>query len=494
MEIYDEKFDVCPHCGYVEGAFQEIEYALHPGTVINERYILGTVIGAGGFGITYVAWDTVLQIKIAVKEYFPLSFVGRTRGTSQISVYRQENMEQYIAGLERFLDEARRVAKFSAEPDIVHIYDFLQANNTAYIVMEYIEGETLKDYLKQKGTIPVDEAVRITRDVAKALEKVHAVGMIHRDISPDNILILKNGRVKLIDFGAARFYASQNKKQLSMILKPSFAPPEQYTAASEQDARTDIYALGAVLYNLLTGQRPKDAAGRLYEDDLIPPRIINPNIPIWLESVILRCLQLDAEQRFENVRRLIVALGNRHVESKPPRQSSMSSGAETDFTKLLIGIAIAVIALMIGATIFVVTKVIPNNNQTAIVTENSLQETTSTQTNDIEKEENDYETEQPTTFTSGGNSDYIIFNSGARYLDESDLYGLSAEELRLARNEIYARHGRLFEDEALQAYFDMQDWYHGTIEPSDFSQSMLNDYEIHNVELISNYESEMGYK
>lgn len=172
----------------------------------------------------------------------------------------------------------------------------------------------------------------------------------------------------------------------------------------------------------------------------------------------------------------------------------MSSGAETDHTKLLIGIAIVVIVLMIGATIFVVTKVIPNNNQTALATESSLQETSSTQTNVIEKEEHYYETEEPTTFTSGGNSDYIIFNSGARYLDESDLYSLSPDELRLARNEIYARHGRLFEDEALQSYFDMQDWYHGTIEPSDFSQSMLNDYEIHNVELISNYESEMGYK
>ena len=184
MEIYDEQYDICPYCGYKRGTPAKIKYHLQPGTVIADRYIIGTVIGYGGFGVTYVAWDSQLSIKIAVKEFYPNGLVSRAPETTEvIELSRDENMD-YHNGLMKFLDEAKTLAKFNKEKNIVHVYDYLRENNTAYIIMEYIDGQTLEKYLKnfEDEITPVDEAISIVKDIAAALSIIHKEGIIHRDI------------------------------------------------------------------------------------------------------------------------------------------------------------------------------------------------------------------------------------------------------------------------------------------------------------------------
>lgn len=313
MSVYEKEYNVCPHCGYVHNTKPAMDKFLLPGAVLNDRYIIGTVIGSGGFGITYVAWDKLLQKKIAIKEYFPATIAGRTGESSFVNVFGDEEGRQYRAGLTRFLDEARRIAKFNEAENIVHVYDFLESNNTAYMVMEFIPGKTLKTIILEKEKFSIDEAVKIVSKVASILEKVHEFGIIHRDISPDNIMLLENGDVKLLDFGAARFFAERENKQLSIILKPSYSPPEQYVRENKQDKRTDVYALGAVLYHMITGQKPNESAARLLGEELKNPNSVDSTIPAWLDACVMKAMSLSAEDRFKDMTEFNDALSNKET-------------------------------------------------------------------------------------------------------------------------------------------------------------------------------------
>jgi serine/threonine protein kinase len=289
-------FDVCPYCGWVEGTPPKEAYHLHPRTLLNNRYVIGTVLGYGGFGVTYKAWDMELGIKVAVKEYYPSGLVNRVPGEAEVVIYSGEKSKQYGYGLKRFLDEARQMAKFSTHMNIVNIYNFFEQNNTAYIVMEYLEGISLKQFLQQSGGIlDVDTALQIILPVADALEEIHSKGTIHRDVSPDNIFITAENKVKLIDFGAARLSAGDKEETLSVILKPGFAPPEQYRSKSKQGAFTDIYALGATLYRLVTGVLPEESVDRLFDDSLKRPSELGIKIPDNIERAIMKALSLKEE-------------------------------------------------------------------------------------------------------------------------------------------------------------------------------------------------------
>lgn len=272
MEIYQDEFDVCPFCGYVENTVSEIPYALPASTVIADRYIIGTVIGAGGFGITYVAWDTKLEIKIAIKEYFPTGLVNRVPETLPINLTGMNNEPAYRKGMQGFIAEAKALAKFNESSGVVNVFDCIEANGTAYIIMEYIEGQTLKEYIsvrehdgevaKNSETVStrklsMEESLQIVQALLHTLKLIHGEGIIHRDLSPDNIMIIKDGTIKLIDFGAARFFAADTTRSVSVVLKAGYAPVEQYSRSSRQDQRTDLYAVGVILYQLLTGKLPQ---------------------------------------------------------------------------------------------------------------------------------------------------------------------------------------------------------------------------------------------
>ena len=229
MSTYEAIDEMCPFCGYIEGTPAKEAYHIKPGSLLHDRYTVGRAIGFGGFGITYIAWDNKLMQKVAIKEYMPSEYATRVPGNLTVTIYDGERYTEFMTGLQKFLDEAQRLAKFQNVPGIVRILDCFSENLTAYIVMEYLDGMTLKQYLAEHGgKLPYEEAVEFILPVLAALQAVHKEGIIHRDISPDNIFITEDGKVKLLDFGAARYASTGYSKSLSVILKPGYAPAEQY--------------------------------------------------------------------------------------------------------------------------------------------------------------------------------------------------------------------------------------------------------------------------
>src|SRR5699024_7495705 len=195
-------------------------------------------IGFAGFDVKYIAWHTTLKIRVAIKEYPQSEFATRAVGQTQVTIFSGNKTEQFHDGMLKFLDEAQRLMKFQNEQGIVHIYDSFEENNTAYIVMEYLDGETLTAYLERNGEIPVGEALAMITPIFTSLEHVHAVGIIHRDTAPDNIMITKDGQVKLIDFGAARYATTSHSRSLTVIIKAGYSPEEQYRSQGKQGTHT----------------------------------------------------------------------------------------------------------------------------------------------------------------------------------------------------------------------------------------------------------------
>jgi serine/threonine protein kinase len=281
------------------------------GTELNNRYKIEEVLGHGGFGITYSALDKILNVKVAIKEYLPRQLATRAEGQTKVSIFTGESRKHYQYGLKKFLEEAQSIAQFSHHANIVSARDYFETNNTAYMVMEYIEGVTLKEYLEQKGSrIPFEEAKAIMMPVMDALREVHSVGLLHRDISPDNIYITTTGQVKVLDFGAARYYAGEQSKSLSVILKPGYAPEEQYRSSGKQGTWTDVYATGATIYRVITGKTPPEALDRKEEDTLEPPSRLGISIPADAERALLKALAISAAQRFQTMGEFQEALNN----------------------------------------------------------------------------------------------------------------------------------------------------------------------------------------
>lgn len=340
MKIYEEQYNICPHCGFIKGTPPKEAYHLSPGANLTERYMIGTVLGFGGFGITYRAWDNILEKMVAVKEFYPNGIVNRIPGQSEVIIYTGERANEFQKGKERFLAEARNMAKFSTHPNIVNVYDFFEANNTAYIVMEYLDGISYKQYIASNGgKVDPQVAVEVTLSVLDALKEIHKSKIIHRDISPDNIFICREGNIKVIDFGAARFSTGEEEKTLSIILKPGYAPPEQYRSKSRQGPWTDIYALGAVLYRALTGIMPDESVNRMVSDNLKSPQEIDPAIPEYLSNAVMRAMALNQELRFQNVNQFRMVLQN--------KEKVLDVATELKKRKKFRGVGVAIISAVI---------------------------------------------------------------------------------------------------------------------------------------------------
>ena len=298
MQTYTAYDTVCPFCGYIEGTPAKEAYHIKPGSLLHDRYTVGRAIGFGGFGITYIAWDNKLMQKVAIKEYMPSEYATRVPGNLTVTIYDGERYTEFMTGLQKFLDEAQRLAKFQNVPGIVRILDCFSENLTAYIVMEYLDGMTLKQYLAEHGgKLPYEEAVEFILPVLAALQAVHKEGIIHRDISPDNIFITEDGEVKLLDFGAARYASTGYSKSLSVILKPGYAPAEQYLSHGEQGPWSDVYATAATLYRMITGVVPEEALERKEKDTLKPPSALGAKLPKNAEKAILNALNVRVENR-----------------------------------------------------------------------------------------------------------------------------------------------------------------------------------------------------
>ncbi len=276
---------------------------LPPDTILNGKYMIKRVIGEGGFGITYEGAELNLGLKVAIKEYYPSGVV--TRGNSQVIAHVGSGAEFYERGKKKFLDEARILAKFQFLPGIVGVRDFFMENNTAYIVMEYLDGMTLRRYVDQAGgRLPVNRVLELMRPVIASLSQIHKAGLIHRDISPDNIMLTGAGMVKLLDFGAARETTPSGEKSLSVLLKPGYAPEEQYRSQGVQGPWTDVYALSATIYRCITGEIPPEPMERMRWDQLKPPSALGAGTTAGQDAALMKGLALYSENRYQTVEAL----------------------------------------------------------------------------------------------------------------------------------------------------------------------------------------------
>ena len=318
-----ENSPICEHCGFDEQS-QNQPHQLPVGTLLQNQYLVGRVLGQGGFGITYIGWDQHLSIPVAIKEYYPGGVVQRnTRWSTNVMCSTGEAPEVFEKHKNRFLKEARTLAQLSGIGEIVQIKSFFPENDTAYIVMEYVEGITLKEFLKKLGRpMTEEEALNIMEPVLKALQKVHDNGLIHRDISPDNIMLPRSGGVKLIDFGTVRYMDDSGKsKSTEAVLKPGFAPMEQYNSRGNLGSWTDVYAICATFHYLLTGKVPEDVHDRLEEENLTMLRS-QPSISRTLIDTLEKGMKIRASVRIQTICELGKLLySNTNVPAATPPQA-----------------------------------------------------------------------------------------------------------------------------------------------------------------------------
>jgi len=352
-------------------------YQLKPGTVLQNRYLIGSVLGEGGFGITYIGLDKVLAKRVAVKEFYPAGAAHRASVVSGDVIITRGKEPMYRRGVERFVQEARSLAAFSSEDGIVDVLDTFQANNTAYIVMEYLEGNTLKALLKTKGVFDASDLIKLMEPVMKSLSVMHRTGFIHRDISPDNIMLTNNGKLKLMDFGSARYFLNQDS-ELSVMLKQGYAPVEQYSSRSQQGPYTDVYALCATIYTCITGTVPENSLDRSRYDTLVPPSAKGVRISPVHEKALLHGLQPNAAVRCPDMETLmrefngtvdpnltqnaedVIGNGGGYIPPGPPIPPDPTP---KNNTPIVVALVVATVAVLIVCGVLLFTLLKDNNGE-----------------------------------------------------------------------------------------------------------------------------------
>ncbi len=337
---------VCPHCGYAQANDAQQAYQLKPGAALHKRYVIGASIGIGGFGITYKAFDVTLRMVVAVKEFYPAGLVNRAGGEKKVGVFSGEKKAEFQKQLGRFLEEARSMALFSKEQDIVNVYDFFEENQTAYIIMEYVDAPLLKDELKKRRFSP-EEAGGYMLAILDALEKVHGHNIIHKDISPDNIFLTgKNEEysIKLFDFGAARLQGSERTE--AVVVKAGYTPPEQYTSTEVQSLSMDIYAAGAVFYEMMTGEKPVDSRDRVVKDELKELKEFGVSADEYLQRIIFKAMAIEPRLRFQTAGEFRAALIHRKKVLLPQEQLKKNRRKKRIFAATL-----AFVVLLAGGTL-----------------------------------------------------------------------------------------------------------------------------------------------
>ncbi|WP_051656449.1 protein kinase domain-containing protein [Butyrivibrio sp. AE3004] len=585
----------CQYCGYQKGSEEaRSPHVLKPFTILQGKYLVGNVLGEGGFGISYIGFDLNLEIRIAIKEFYPNGFVTREADIrSTVTNYTTADHSQYEKWKDSFVREARSLAKFSDLPGIVHVRDYFQENNTAYITMDFISGETLKEHLKKcGGKMSVDATMSMMLPVIQSLARVHEAHIIHRDISPDNIMVDDHGNIRLIDFGAARDFGGADEKSLSVLLKPGFAPEEQYRSKGNQGPWTDVYALCATIYRCITGEKPPESMERMRADTIRKPSSYGIRISASQEAALMAGLEVFAENRIQSMGELEAKMYGRTSYSAsgnelgtiPDARSEVAfnNSANTQYgddsvmrplsgnnmqnyessvkpangikgsNGVLIGViaalGVAIVAL-IGFIVFSNMKngsgsdsddmnyasrdnapdysdmqAEPVKEQTVetsddVVSEEAAEETdkataevmqednpvteevaqqnsevteeVATETEEVSDEFYD-ESDEAAEEISSIEDEYILYEADSRIYPKSLFESMTDEELRLARNEIYARHGRTFNSEDLQEYFNSKSWYRPEYTPEEFDsmqEYIFNDYEKANRNMIKEVES-----
>jgi serine/threonine protein kinase len=287
-------------------------------THLNNRYLIGRVLGKGGFGITYIAKDIVTDRVCAVKEYMPTEYAARDGETQNVYPFPDQKAQYVFAhGKEKYIEEAKTLLRLLNDPIVVDIWDYFTQNNTAYFVMEFLDGNDLRKRARLAGgTVDPDFAKLVFVTVASSLMEIHRMNILHRDLSPENIIITVNGQIKLIDFGAARNFVSTQNKGMSILLKPGFAPPEQYSTKGSQGPWTDVYALCATFYNVVSGKPLVDALFRYRGERQPSLSELGCAVSKKTSDVIEKGMELDHNKRYQDFRQLLDSI-DIEVASKP---------------------------------------------------------------------------------------------------------------------------------------------------------------------------------
>ncbi len=388
---YQEGIRECPYCGYIEGSHEQEGCHLPLRTVLHQRYRIGKSLGNGNFGVTYIAWDTMLEMRVAIKEYLPRELATRVPGNSNILVNTRKEVI-FENGKESFLRESRLLAELrDAETEydeaertvnsgalgIVKIFNYFEENNTAYIVMEYLDGMTLSDYVQERGRLTYNEALNIVIPMLRTLDVVHSHGIIHRDIAPDNVFICRDGRVVLIDFGAARYMTTGSSSSLATIVKMGYAPQEQYKTSGERGSWSDIYAVAATLYFMLTNETPQPSFDRLDKDELLPPSQVigkkagRNGVTKNVDNAILNAMNILPQNRTQTANEFIaeltadvdgkkIARVDENIERESPLKA-IPKWAKTSIAVLTLAlVGLAALFIFVGSRWINTTYVVPD--------------------------------------------------------------------------------------------------------------------------------------
>lgn len=325
---------------------------LLPGTVLAERYKINKVVGEGAFGITYMGEDTLLDLTVALKEFYPSDMVSRDviRGSdTNVYFYEQINKEEYDNYLNRFLNEAKCLSKFNDVSGIVSVRDFFYENNTAYIVMDYLDGVSVNEYIKSNGPMNSKEVLTLMRPVLKAMAGVHKTGLIHRDISPDNLLFTQKGELVLIDFGLARVRNVELTRSLTVAFKRGFSPEEQYRSRGKQGPWSDIYALCTTMYFMMTGKVPEEAVERLYGTKLCPiSEFKNVQLSERQAQGIMKGASVKAEERYQSIEQLLFDLYDQDEIAEKQFEAELAHKDNSVFVVKKRNIWLTVACLIVG--------------------------------------------------------------------------------------------------------------------------------------------------
>ncbi len=320
-------------------------------TLCDGKYVIEKVIGEGGFGITYFARHTLLNHAFAIKEFFVSG--GCVRNTHHHTISLQDlSQEDFDKYRRRFVDEAKTLINLD-HPGVVKVVDIFEENNTSYIVMPFVEGETLQHMVDTRGKLPYDIAVNYIAQLAEAVAYIHEKHILHRDIKPENLIITPQNKVVLIDFGSAREFVNDEVQRHTAILTQGYAPPEQYASQSKKGNYTDIYAMGAVFYFAVTGQKPIDSASRSIEK-LVPPIELVPDLPKDANRTIMKAMELKPEDRHQTVNEFMVDLVGDETASGKVEAAMKTVPAKKKKSKLplIVAIAAAVAAIVVALVLF----------------------------------------------------------------------------------------------------------------------------------------------